>query len=75
MKTQTELDVLRKRVNKLSKHKNFLSTLAEETKISISMISCFKDWKRWLSVNNYFKIKKTIDTLEVLYKDIEKAQK
>lgn len=66
-----EISELRKKIKKLSKNDNFLKNLHEETKISFSHISLFKDWKRWISTEKFFLLKKAVEALEEIYGSIE----
>lgn len=72
IKTPQEITELRKKIKKLSgKHENFLKTLHEETKISFSHISLFKDWKRGISMEKYFLLENTVKKLEEIYDSVE----
>ncbi len=71
-KTPPEITELRKRIKKLSgKHENFLKTLHEETWISFSHISLFKDWKRGIWMENYFLLESTVKKLEEMFASVE----
>ena len=66
-----EITELRKKIKKLAKNDNFLKNLHEETKISFSHISLFKDWKRGISTEKFFLLKKAVEALEEIYGSIE----
>lgn len=59
-----ELNALRSKIKQLAKERNFLTEFAERTWISFTHISLFKDWKKSLSIENFFLVKKTLDEFE-----------
>lgn len=67
-KIPPEITLLRWKLKKYHKNQklwpNLITTLHEETWMSLSLISQFKDWKRWLSMENFFKLQATVESLE-----------
>lgn len=64
-----ELNILRAKIKKLAKTRWFLTSLADSTGISFTLLSLFKDWKKSLSVENYFLLKKTLEDIETKEND------
>lgn len=71
-----ELTELRNRLNKIAKKEwyGFYTKVADATSMSYTLISLFKDWKKSLSVENFFALKVWIDTFE-LKSSTEKEEK
>lgn len=62
-----ELTDLRNRLNKIAKKEwyGFYTKVADATGMSYTLISLFKDWKKSLSVENFFALKVWIDNFEM----------
>lgn len=71
-----ELTELRNRLNKIAKKEwyGFYTKVADWTWMSYTLISLFKDWKKSLSIENFFALKVWLDNFEIKEKE-EKVEK
>lgn len=66
-----EITDLREKILKYHKNgklgENLIMILHEESKLSAPLISLFKDGKRWLSMESFFKLKDVVEGLEKVH--------